>query len=173
MPRLHAFELLPDEAGRDAILRDWQALTDAGLPSQLDHKGMTNTPHVTVLTAPALGVEHDAMAVSVLHPALPVLARASGIALLGGNRVSIVRLLDVPDELTSFVIRLRTTVPQIQHPGWLPHVTLARRVPRSEVPSALGVLGHDDLALRLVELRRWDPDAGTVRPLSPRLVQSD
>ena len=80
-------------------------------------------------------------------------------------RVSIVRLLDVPDELISAVVRLRTEVPRSQHPGWLPHVTLARRVPRSSIPTALDVLGHDDLTLRLSELRRWDPDAGTVRAL--------
>ena len=165
MPRLHAFELLPDEAGRDAVLRDWQALSDAGLPSQLDHKGMTNTPHVTVLTAATLGDEHDGHAVACLQAVMPVEARASGLALLGGSRVSVVRLLDVPDELTAAVLRLRAQVPNIQHPGWLPHVTLARRVPRSEVPTALRVLGHDDMTLRMTTLRRWDPEAGTVRTL--------
>lgn len=165
MPRLHAFELLPDEVGREAVLRDWKSLRDAGLPSQLDHKGMTNTPHVTVLTASTLDEQHDGAATAALQPVLPVQARSSGLALLGGNRVSIVRLLDVPDELTSAVIRLRAGIPHTQHPGWLPHVTLARRVPRSEVPTALRILGHDDLTLLLVELRRWDPDAGTVRSL--------
>lgn len=178
MPRLHAFELLPDEEGRDAVLRDWQALRDAGLPSQLDHKGMTNTPHVTVLTAETLHDDNDERAVRHLAPVLPVSARASGLALLGGSRVSVVRLLDVPDELTCAVLALRTAVPHRQHPGWLPHVTLARRVPRAEVPTVLRVLGHDDVTLRLVELRRWDPDAGTVRTLQrisrwSRLAQGD
>ncbi|KRF36997.1 2'-5' RNA ligase family protein [Nocardioides sp. Soil805] len=165
MPRLHAFELLPDEEGREAVLRDWQALRDAGLPSQLDHKGMTNTPHVTVLTAEALGPEHDAVALDRLGTALPVEARASGLALLGGARVSLVRLLDVPEVLARAVLDLRTDVPHAKHPGWLPHVTLARRLTRSAIPTALEALGHDDLTLRLVELRRWDPDAGTVRTL--------
>ena len=165
MPRLHAFELLPDEEGRDAVLSDWRALRDAGLPSQLDHKGMTNTPHVTVLTAESLGPEHDAVAVERLGSSLPVESRASGIALLGGSRVSLVRLLDVPDALVASVLALRGEVPHAKHPGWLPHVTLARRVPRSALPVALEAIGHDDLTLRLVELRRWDPDAGTVRTL--------
>ncbi|HXH80375.1 2'-5' RNA ligase family protein [Nocardioides sp.] len=165
MPRLHAFELLPDEEGRDAVLHDWQALRDAGLPSQLDHKGMTNTPHVTVLTAETLDADKDEHALRHLAPLLPVLARSSGLALLGGSRVSIVRILDVPDEVTSAVLTLLTDVPHRQHPGWLPHVTLARRVPRADVPTALRVLGHEDMTLRLVELRRWDPDAATVRTL--------
>ncbi|MCW2834022.1 MAG: hypothetical protein JWN68_1975 [Nocardioides sp.] len=165
MPRLHAFELLPDDEGRDAVLRDWQALREAGLPSQLDHQGMTNTPHVTVLTAETLADDQDEHAVRHLGPVLPVVARASGLALLGGSRVSLVRILDVPDELISAVLTLRAAVPHRQHPGWLPHVTLARRVPRADVPTALRVLGHDAVPLRLVELRRWDPDAGTVRTL--------
>jgi hypothetical protein len=165
MPRLHAYELLPDEEGREAVLRDWQALRDAGLPSQLDHKGMTNTPHVTILTAESLGPEHDEVALERLGAALPVESRASGIALLGGSRVSLVRLLDVPDELIGSVLALRGEVPHAKHPGWLPHVTLARRVPRHALPVALEALGHADLTLRLVELRRWDPDAGTVRTL--------
>ncbi len=165
MPRLHAFELLPDDEGREAVLRDWQALRDAGLPSQLDHKGMTNTPHVTVLTAEALGPEHDEVALARLGAAVPAEVRASGLALLGGSRVSLVRLLDVPDTLVRAVLDLRTDVPHAKHPGWLPHVTLARRLTRSAIPAALGALGHDDLTLRLTQLRRWDPDAGTVRTL--------
>ena len=59
MPRLHAIELLPDDAGRDVVRRDWQALHDAGLPSQLDHRGTTNSPHVTVVAAPALTAADD------------------------------------------------------------------------------------------------------------------
>ena len=165
MPRLHAYELLPDDAGREAVRRDWQALRDAGLRSQLDHKGMTNTPHVTVVTAEELGVEQDALAVDRLGPSLPVEVRTSGIALLGGSRVSVVRLLDVPDDLMRAVLALRGDVRHRQHVGWLPHVTLGRRIPRADVAVAVAALPHEPVALRLTELRRWDPDAGTVRTL--------
>lgn len=166
MPRLHAYELLPDDAGRDAVLEDWQALRDAGLRSQLDHKGMTNTPHVTVVTAEELGDEQDELAVQHLAAVLPVELRTSGLALLGGSRVSLVRLFDVPDDLMRPVLALRDAVPQRQHPGWLPHVTLGRRIPRTEVAAALAVLRPDPVTLRFTELRRWDPDAGTVRTLA-------
>ncbi len=166
MPRLHAYELLPDDAGRDAVLEDWQALRDAGLRSQLDHKGMTNTPHVTVVTAVALGEEQDELAVRHLAPVLPVEVRTSGLALLGGSRVSLVRLFDVPDDLMRTVLALRAAVPHRQHPGWLPHVTLGRRLPRADVGAALAVLRHDPVPLRFTELRRWDPDAGTVRAIA-------
>lgn len=165
MPRMHAIELLPDEAGAEVVRRDWQALRDAGLPSQLDHRGATNTPHVTVLAAPALRAEDEQVAARVLGPLLPRTVRAAGLALLGGNRVTVVRLLDVDDDLVRAVLGVRAEVPDPQHLGWLPHATLARRVPRADVPAVLDVLGHADASISLAGLRRWDPDAGAVRDL--------
>ncbi|MDR7252228.1 hypothetical protein J2X46_001204 [Nocardioides sp. BE266] len=165
MPRLHAFELLPDAAGQEAVRREWQALHDAGLPSQLEHRGTTNGPHLTLVTAPALGPDDDARAVDLLGPLLPIEVRVAGVALLGGSRVTVARLVDVPDAVVRAVLDLRREVEDTQHPGWLPHVTLGRRVPRASVPEALAALGHADVVLRLDTLRRWDPDAGTVTTL--------
>ena len=164
MPRLHAFELVPDAAGREAVLGDWHALRDAGLPSQLDHRGATNTPHVTVLAAPQL--TSDARAAELLGPLLPVRARVSGLLLLGGARLTVARALDVDDAVVAAVLDLRRGVADLQHRGWLPHVTLARRVPRASAASVLDVLGWADVELVLTELRRWDPEQGTVTTVS-------
>ncbi len=165
MPRMHALELLPDDAGGDVVRAQWQALRDAGLPSQLDHRGTTNTPHVTVVAAPGLTAVDEQRASDLLSPLLPVEVRASGIALLGGSKVSLVRLLDVPDELVRAVLELRAELPAAQHLGWLPHLTLARRMRRDDVGQALDVVGHDDLVLTVTQLRRWDPDEGIVTTL--------
>ena len=130
MPRLHALELVPDEAGDDAVRRDWQALRDAGLASQLDHPAATNTPHVTVLALPSLDRDTEARAAELLLPLLPVAIRVSGLAVLGGEKVTVARLLDVPESLTRAVLDLRAEVEGERHPSWLAHVTLARRMPR-------------------------------------------
>jgi len=159
---MHAFELVPDDPGCEVVRRDWQVLRDAGLPSQLDHRGATNSPHVTVLAAPALGADDDERAAQLVGRLLPVRVRPSGIALLGGNRVSVVRVLDVPDELVAAVLGLRSQVRDVQHEGWLPHVTLARRIDRADVGRAVEAIGHDDAVLTLTSLRRWDPEAGIV-----------
>jgi hypothetical protein len=164
VPRLHAFELVPDEAGRAAVLDDWRALRDAGLPSQLDHRGATNTPHLTVLAAPRLPA--DDRAAELLGPLLPVRARLSGLLLLGGARLTVARAVDVDDAVVAAVLALRHGVPDRQHRGWLPHVTLARRLPRAAAASALEVLRRDDAGLVLTGLRRWDPEAGTVTAVS-------
>ncbi len=167
MPRLHALELVPDPAGDDAVRRDWQALHDAGLASQLDHPAPTNSPHVTLLALPAIDEAIEERATELVGPLLPVQVRSSGLAVLGGARVTIVRLLDVPEQLTRAVLDLRGVAAGERHPGWLPHVTLARRMPRSAVQRAVDVLGYDDVGLTLATLRRWDPELHHVRLLSP------
>jgi hypothetical protein len=118
---------------------------------------------VTLVAAPALTPRDEEQAVELVSPLLPVEARAAGVALLGGSRVSLVRIIDVPGALVRAVLQLRGQVPEAQHPGWLPHVTLARRMRRADVSRALEVLGHEDTVLRLTALRRWDPEAGVVR----------
>ncbi|MEO5711800.1 MAG: 2'-5' RNA ligase family protein [Nocardioidaceae bacterium] len=162
MPKLQALELVPDDEGQLLVRRDWQALHDAGLPSQLDHHGSTNAPHVTVVSATALPSRAIDEARTGLGEVLPVLARASGLLVLGGERVTIARAVDVDDDVVRRVLALREQVPDRQHVGWLPHVTLARRVPRTEVQRALDVLGHADVVLALTELRHWDPVLGRV-----------
>ncbi|KQW53064.1 hypothetical protein ASC77_01830 [Nocardioides sp. Root1257] len=162
MPRLHALELVPDEAGREVVRRDWQALHDAGLPSQLDHQSATNTPHVTVVSAPVLPESAVDVARVRLGTMLPVRARTAGLVLLGGRRVTVARVLDIEDDVVRRVLAVRVQVPDRQHVGWLPHVTLARRLDRGSAQRAVDVLGHEDVQLSLTELRRWDPELGAV-----------
>ncbi len=168
MPRLHALELVPDDAGRDAVLADWRLLHDAGLPSMLDHAGATNTPHVTVVSAPVLTADHERLAADLLGPLLPLDLRVAALAVLGGDPVTLVRLVDAPDPLTAAVLRLRAAVPDAWHPGWLPHLTLARRLPRGRLAEAFAVLGHDDVAVGFPTVRRWDPEREEVRTVAGR-----
>lgn len=167
MPRLHALELVPDAAGEAACRDDWQALRDAGLPSQLDHRGATNTPHVTVIATEALDQQDEERAVDLLGPLLPVRVVTSGLAVLGGRTVTLARTLDVADPVTRAVLDLRAATAGHRHAGWLPHVTLARRLPRSDVQRAVDAVGHTSVELVLATLRRWDPDEGVVRTLAP------
>ncbi|CAN5399767.1 2'-5' RNA ligase family protein [soil metagenome] len=162
MPKLHALELVPDDEGQLLVRRDWQALHDAGLPSQLDHRGSSNAPHVTVVSAVALPPEAIDGARTGLGQVLPVRARASGLLLLGGDRVTVARAVDIDDDVVRRGLAVRDLVPDRQHVGWLAHVTLARRVPRTEVQRAVAVLGHADVVLTLTELRHWDPELGQV-----------
>ena len=166
MPKLHALELVPDDEGQEVVRRDWQRLRDVGLPSQLDHVSPTNAPHVTVVSAPLLPDAALDVAHARLGSLLPVRARAAGLLLLGGDRVTIARAVDIDDDVVRRVLAVRVQVPDRQHVGWLPHVTLARRVDRADAQRAIDALGHDDVLLTLTELRRWDPDRGQVTTLA-------
>ena len=168
MPRLHALELVADAAGEAAVRAEWQALRDAGLRSMLDHAGATNTPHVTVIAVPSLTTADEERAVDLLGALLPVEVVTSGVAVFGGASVSLVRTLDVADEVIRAVLDLRATTSGHQHVGWLPHLTLARRLPRADLPRALAVIGHEPVKVSLNSLRRWDPDLGEVRELAGR-----
>ncbi|WP_377642593.1 hypothetical protein [Oryzobacter terrae] len=119
------------------------------------------------MAAPVLADEVVEAASRRLGPLLPLTVRVSGLLLLGGSRVTLARAVDVDDDTLRAVLDVRSTVPGRRHPGWLPHVTLARRLPRDRVQDAVDVLGWDDPGLRLVELRRWDPDAGVVTRVAP------
>ena len=168
MPRLHAIELLPDDAGEDVVRRSWQALRDAGLPSMLDHRGSTNTPHVTVIEVPAISAADEALALDLLGRLLPAPVALAGLAVLGGERVTLARLVSVPDELVAAVLQLRAATDGHPHQGWLPHVTLGRRIARGDLPAALDALGDVEVAdapVVLARLRRWDPAAQAVREL--------
>jgi len=163
---LHSLELVPDAEGQAAVRRDWQALRDAGLPSQLDHRGPTNAPHVTVLAAPAIDREAERLAAELFAPLLPARVRASGLVLFGGRRVTVARVVDVEEPLLEAVVRVRAAVRDLPRQGWLPHVTLARRLDRADVQRAVDLLGHDDVVLSLACLRRWDPDAREVTAIA-------
>lgn len=167
MPRLHALEMLPDAAGTEMIRRDWQALREAGLPSMLDHRGDTNTPHVTVISVPAIDAALESAAADLISAMLPLPVSTSGIVVLGGATVTLARLLSPSDLLVGRVLALRAATAEHLPFGWTPHMTLARRFLRAEVQRALDVLEARTDDLVLTTLRRWDPDAGTVRPLSP------
>lgn len=166
MPKLHALELVPDDAGLEVVRRDWQRLRDAGLPSQLDHLAPTNAPHVTVVSASVLPEDALDVARARLGSLLPVRARAAGVLLLGGERLTVARAVDIDDDVVRRVLAVRVQVPDRQHVGWLPHVTLARRVERADAQRALDALGHEDVVLTFTELRRWDPDAGRVTTIA-------
>lgn len=166
MPRLHALELVADAAGEAAIRADWQALRDAGLRSMLDHTGASNTPHVTVIALASITTTDEDRAVALLDGLLPVEVVTSGVAVFGGSAVTLVRTLDVTDEVTRAVLDLRADTAGHQHPGWLPHLTLARRLPRADLPQALQAIGHASVAVSLTMLRRWDPERTEVRTLA-------
>jgi len=167
----HALELLPDAATRAWAEGDWAALQSAGLPSQADHGGATNQPHVTLYSGPQVSEQVEQVAARVFGPLLPARVRVGGVLLLGQERVVLARHVQVDEALLGAYLRVTAAAGQgapRRHLGWTPHLTLARRMPADQVSRALEVLqpaGERDVVLEV--LRRWDPDAGHAHQLVP------
>jgi 2'-5' RNA ligase len=157
---MQALELLVDDDTDDAVRREWSALSRAGLPSQADHTGATNAPHITLLATDELPARDEELA-AALSGALPLALRLGPVVAFPGRRLVLARLV-VADaallELHSAVVTASRAVPSpLTTPGrWVPHVTLARGIPMGDLGAALSLLRAPGLDGSATRLRRWD-----------------
>lgn len=95
---------VPDEA---LVRGVWDALRDAGLPSQADHRSPSNAPHIT-LTA-------------------------------GSGPDGVIPEEEAADLALAVERHAANRDPAVFRP-WIPHVSLARRVPRSDLGGVLAAV---------------------------------
>ena len=171
----HSIELLLDARSDAAIRTAWHRLADAGLPSQLQVKSVSNRPHITLLAADRISPDvDDALAQLRPHFPLPILVGAPLV--FGGGKLTLARLIVASADLLALhrevYDRCLPHVPQqpFAHSAprrWTPHATLGRRFTADEVGRALAVLDGlaGDISAHVVGLRRWDGDARVERVL--------
>ncbi len=168
----HSIELLLDPDSDHAIRAQWQALTEAGLPSQSHVKSPTNRPHITLLAAQRISAGVDGV-LRELGERLPFDAVIGAPLVFGGSKLSLARLI-VPsaDLLAVHAEVYRLALPYVTGdpyphcaPGhWTPHATLGRRFNTEQIGPALaavqgaGLPNGGDLAARITGMRRWDSD---------------
>jgi 2'-5' RNA ligase len=166
---LAALEAVLDPDSDAAVRACWAALDEAGLPSQAQHKGATNAPHVTLVSAPAIGSAHLTVATAILVPTLPIELAVSGWAVFGdGSRYTLALLCAAPTAVVSAVEVLARAAGDPRAGAWVPHVTVARRVGADQLERAIGVVDGASLrpsALRLSGIRHWDPASGKASPV--------
>jgi hypothetical protein len=164
----HSIELLLDPRTDTAIRAAWQALADAGLPSQVNVKSPTNRPHITLLAAERISPDVDDV-LRQLSPRLPMDAVVGAPLVFGGHSLTLARLIVSSAQLLDFHEEVyRRTLPFVAGapfghcaPGhWTPHATVARRLSPEQIGAALTAARGltTDLASRIVGLRRWDSD---------------
>ncbi|MGA8046593.1 MAG: 2'-5' RNA ligase family protein, partial [Dermatophilaceae bacterium] len=138
---LAALEAVLDRESDDAVRACWAALDEAGLPSQAQHRGETNAPHVTLVSAPVLGSAHLAVATTLLTPSLPVGLAVAGWVVFGeGSGYTLALLGAAPAALVSAVEVLGQAVGDPRAGGWVPHVTVARRIGAGQLERAMAVV---------------------------------
>ena len=164
---VQSVELVLDEA-LDVLVRDeWDALRDAGLPSQARHTGASNAPHVTIGVADLVDVEVEAALAAVDYGAGSPL-RLGGLLVFGGRRSVLSRVVVPSAGLIATHLAVQAALdgapgrPDTTRPGaWTPHVTLARRLDRDQLAAALELLADRprELVGTIRGARRWDSDA--------------
>jgi len=161
-------ELLLDPSSDAAVRAEWAALRAAGLPSEQrsatsDH----HRPHITLYAGDALSAGADG-ALPALVAGMSLELRLGALMLFGPHRERFVLVHQVVPSGT--LLDLQQRVAEVCGadasgyfgPGrWSPHVTLARRVPPSDLPEVLHALEPGSAVGRTVEVtacRRWDSE---------------
>ena len=171
---LSSVEALLDDRLAGVVVGEWERLRAAGLPSQADHGGASNAPHLTLWAGPGIP-DHvaDRLATDLAAtapPPLPVPVTLGPLVLLGTGRPALARIV-LPTAALLALHRLVAAVlvdgpapaPTTSPARWLPHVTLARRLPGDRLPAALTALGEvAALEGALTAVRRWDPATRSV-----------
>lgn len=171
----HSIELLLDDRSDAAIRRVWQALDEAGLPSQVGVKSATNRPHVTLIAAERISPDADE-SLAQLEPHVPFGMLIGAPLIFGGGRITLARLivactplLDLHREVYDRCLPHLPGAPFAHtEPGhWTPHATLGGRFTAEQVSDALRVIDGlcTDIEATAVGLRRWDGDARVERVL--------
>jgi hypothetical protein len=166
----HSIELLLDQRADDAVRHTWQALADAGLPSQLRVNSDTNRPHVTLIAAERISPDVDDR-LTKLADLFPLRAVLGAPLVFGVGRMTLARLvvpsaalLAMHDEVYDVCLPSVTNVFAHSAPGrWTPHVTLGRRFTPAQAGDAFALVDGITVDIRasIVGLRRWDSDART------------
>ncbi|WP_067655536.1 2'-5' RNA ligase family protein [Nocardia harenae] len=161
---VQSVELLLDAAAESAVRAQWAALAAAGLPSQAQHTGASNRPHITAAVATELAPQAEAALAELEFEPLPVTLGSPVV--FGVERLVLVRLVIATRALLALHRRVHAAlgpapgVPaNIRPDAWTPHVTLARRLPPTRLGTAIGLIATDgDSAATVVGIRRWDGD---------------
>lgn len=155
MPSL---ELRLGTDGDAAVRAEWAALQAADLPSQADHTGDSNAPHITVAyftgdvdPYPLSPPEGELVLGSPL-----LFRRKRGVVL--GRQVLVTRaLLDWHAEVHEALGDDLDVDPRTRPDAWTPHVTLAMSMPLESLPLALETLSPmADLRTTAPSVRMWN-----------------
>jgi 2'-5' RNA ligase len=146
------------------VVEQWGLLREAGLASQARHRSPSNRPHLTLAAVPALDAAAEDRLAELLRDALPIPAYAGPLGVFGQGPVVLVRLVVAGRELRE----LQAAVAEVAGVAddslgvpdrWVPHVTLAHRMPLEQLSRAVGMLPREEEPVLLAAARRWDSEA--------------
>ncbi|HWS32493.1 MAG TPA: 2'-5' RNA ligase family protein [Actinoplanes sp.] len=160
----YTVELLLDDGLEQHVRGLWSRLRDAGLPSLAEHPHPTNRPHLTVVTTASL---------AGLQPLpLPIPAEFGAVRMLGRALVlGVTANAPLRDLYQQVVSALEDPEPWPARERWVPHVSLALRMPEDRRAAALDLFAAEPMTRgRFVTARSYDSRTRTVTELAPAPV---
>ncbi|AKS34421.1 2'-5' RNA ligase family protein [Mycolicibacterium goodii] len=167
---VHSVELVFDEDTEATVRRIWDALRDAGIPSQAP----AGRPHATLAVAQHIDAEVEPILRPVIDR-LPLPCQLGATLIFGRSADVLARLLVPTVALLELQVEVyRACVPfmtpsALPHTGpgqWTPHVTLARRIAPARLATALRIAGRPrDITGTVTGLRHWNGDKRTEHPI--------
>jgi hypothetical protein len=168
---VHSVELVFDPDTEAAVRHIWDALREAGIPSQAP----ASRPHTTLTVAERIDPEVDSLLAS-LTGRFPFECRIGAPLFFGRAKAVLARLVVPTTELLDVHGEVyRLCLPDL-HPGpmpnalpgqWTCHVTLARRVEPGQMGRAVRIAGKpQEIRGSVIGLRRWDGNAKREYPIS-------
>ncbi|MCO8269149.1 2'-5' RNA ligase family protein [Actinoplanes sp. TRM 88003] len=153
---MHTVELLPSAALDSRVRELWALLLQAGLPSLATHAHATNRPHLTLVTAASLA--------DLPHLPLPIVASLTSVRMLGR---ALVWAVDPSPSLSALHETAWSSVGGWPPPDeFVPHISLALRVPLADQPAALDLLSATPpMSGSFDAARTYDTETRTTRNL--------
>jgi 2'-5' RNA ligase len=162
-------ELLLDERAEAAVRRQWNLLTDAGLPSErraeprppVDH----HCPHITLFAGDAIPADAE-VKLSGLVGGLRLELQLGAVMVFGPRRGRAILVRQVTPSVPLLQLQEQVAAVcgaeadgQFGAGRWAPHVTLARRLSTDQVGDALVALDWTvdrPVPVEVTACRRWD-----------------
>ncbi|GGG11508.1 hypothetical protein GCM10007304_26930 [Rhodococcoides trifolii] len=161
---VQSIEMLLDDELDARVRREWHYLAELGLPSQANHRGASNRPHVTVGVAHSVTDETERELVDLADTA-SLDIRLGGLLVFGSRNIVLARAVVPSTAVLELHRRVRHAlrhsdgVPAHLDVGhYTPHVTLAMRMTPDQLAAAVRELVPTlvDAEGAVSAIRRWD-----------------
>ncbi|WP_066897285.1 2'-5' RNA ligase family protein [Mycolicibacterium houstonense] len=167
---VHSVELVFDPDTEAVVRGIWDALREAGIPSQAP----AGRPHATLTVAQHIDAAAD-VALEDLLDRFPLPCSLGATLIFGRTGGVLARLLVPTAELLDLQAEVyRRCLPHVSpapmphaEPGqWSPHVTLARRVAPARLATAVRIAGRPtEIVGQVTGIRHWDGDHRLAHPI--------
>lgn len=134
---MQAIEFIFQHDSKTRLVTDWENLLAEGIPSHAKPGKSCKSPHISFVVAHDIPESVRELATTRLEGLLPFECSLEGLTLFGDDPYVLTYTVTLPSPVITAVLAFREeadTMYEPLRPGWIPHVTLARRIRAAKMP---------------------------------------